>query len=149
MRFQHCLSLIAALVQFTAAANITILGPGDLHQDVADSFLFCLNATGIYYRLYIDTGITIVLPPNNRGIDTGEDDEFLLQCMKMACDTMSIAAEDMNEDNADHMNSVYASLVTYDWLVEQGARGLRAIGTRPALTLEDIAVRDGGKNEVC
>ncbi|GLB23676.1 hypothetical protein AtubIFM61612_004275 [Aspergillus tubingensis] len=65
----------------------------------------------------------------------------------MACDTMSIAAEGMNEDNADHMNSVYASLVTYDWLVEQGARGLRAIGTRPALTLEDIAGRDGGGNE--
>ncbi|PYH33715.1 putative MFS monocarboxylate transporter [Aspergillus neoniger CBS 115656] len=146
MRSYHWPSLIAALVQFTAAANITILGPGDLHQGVADSFLFCLNATGIYYRLYIDAGITIVLSPKNRGIDT-EDDEFLLQCMMMACDTMSIAAEDMNEDNENHINSVYAFLVTYDSLVEQGAQGLRAIGTRPALTLEDIAVRDGGENE--
>ncbi|GLA35027.1 hypothetical protein AnigIFM63309_009915 [Aspergillus niger] len=142
MRFQTWPFLIAELVQFTAAANITILGQGDLHQDTADSFLSCLNATGIHYRLYIDAGSTIVLPPGNRTLDTGGVDEFLLHCMMMACGTMDIAAEDTDEDNEEHMASVYASIVTYDWLVDQGARGLRAIGTRPAKTLEDIFVRD-------
>ncbi|RDH35064.1 MFS general substrate transporter [Aspergillus welwitschiae] len=142
MRFQTWPFLIAELVQFTAAANITILGQGDLHQDTADSFLSCLNATGVRYRLYIDAGSTVVLPPGNRTLDTGGVDEFLLHCMMMACGTMDIAAEDTDEDNEEHMASVYASIVTYDWLVDQGARGLRAIGTRPAKTLEDVFVRD-------
>ncbi|GLA55563.1 hypothetical protein AnigIFM63604_002352 [Aspergillus niger] len=148
MRFQTWPFLIAELVQFTAAANITVLGQGDLHQDTADSFLSCLNATGIHYRLYIDAGSTLVLPPGNRTLDTHGVDEFLLQCMMMACGTMDIAAEDTDEDNEEHMASVYASIVTYDWLVDRGARGLRAIGTRPAKILEDIFVRDEEETDV-
>ncbi|GKZ29157.1 hypothetical protein AbraIFM66950_003317 [Aspergillus brasiliensis] len=142
MHFQAWPFLLAGCVQLTAAVNITVLGQGGLNQDTAGSFLACLNATGINYRLYIDAGSTIVLPPGNRTIDTDGVDELLLECMMMACGTMDIAAEDTNEDNEQHMNSVYASLVTYDWLVEQGAQGLRAIGTRSVKDLEDIAVQD-------
>ncbi|OJJ67891.1 hypothetical protein ASPBRDRAFT_134313 [Aspergillus brasiliensis CBS 101740] len=142
MHFQPWLFLLVGWIQLTAAVNITVLGQGDLNQDTAGSFLSCINATGINYRLYVDAGSTILLPPGNRTIDTDGVDELLLECMMMACSTMDIAAEDMNEDDERHMDSVYASLATYDWLVEQGARGLRAIGTRSVKGLEDIAVQD-------
>ncbi|PYI07353.1 hypothetical protein BO78DRAFT_282926, partial [Aspergillus sclerotiicarbonarius CBS 121057] len=123
------------------ASNITILGPGDLHQEVADTFLACVNATGIDYRLYVDSGMTILLPPSNRTIDGDGVDAPLLECMMRTSDTMNVAAEDTTEFDEKQASSVRVALVTYDWLVEQEAQGLRAVGTKP-VSSEAIAARD-------
>ncbi|RHZ57687.1 uncharacterized protein CDV56_107091 [Aspergillus thermomutatus] len=133
---------IQAVEATDAVRNITVLGPTALHQHTADNFLTCLNATEISYRLYVDEGIATVLPPGNRTIDFSGVDERLLECMKMSTDKVSIAAEDTTEYNENHASSVHTVQVTYAWLVEQGAVGLHAVGTRLVSLEEGLTARE-------
>ncbi|GLA50018.1 hypothetical protein AnigIFM63604_006032 [Aspergillus niger] len=122
--------------------NVTMLGPTTLHQHVADGFLTCLNATEISYRLYVDDGTTTVIPLSNRTIDFTGIDERLLECMKMSADTMSVAAEDTVEYNENHAGSMGAFQATYAWLVQNGAVGLRPVGSRSVTMEEGLTSRE-------
>ncbi|KAJ5729771.1 uncharacterized protein N7483_004279 [Penicillium malachiteum] len=87
MQFKSWLAALLAVPMCAHAVavgqthNITVCGPTALDKDVADSFLFCLNATQVRYGLYIDEGVTVVYPVVNRTIDFDGADERLFDCM--------------------------------------------------------------------
>lgn len=120
-----CIQAAAVVDQ---AQNMTVRGRTDLSQDVANTFLSCLNATEVQYRLYVDEGITVVRPVVNRTIDFDGTDERLRGCMMLTTRNMSIAAEDATS-SGEGGNGIHASRATFPWLVSQGAQGLHAIGT--------------------
>ncbi|PWY91296.1 hypothetical protein BO94DRAFT_617809 [Aspergillus sclerotioniger CBS 115572] len=117
------------------ASNITILGPDDLHQSIAETFLICLNAINIPYRLYVDAGTTTILPLTNRTIDTTGTDAPLLDCMMSASNTMNLAAEDTTYSNENHAISIPATEATYAWLLKHSAQGLHPIGSKPSIPM--------------
>ncbi|KAJ5673274.1 hypothetical protein N7507_002401 [Penicillium longicatenatum] len=122
-----CAQAAAVLDQ---AHNITVRGPTDLNQDVANTFLSCLNATEVQYRLYVEESVTVVHPTVNRTIDFEGADERLRGCMSLTTQNMSIAAEDGTGSDTDGIDSIHASRATFPWLVSQGAQGLHVIGTK-------------------
>ncbi|PYI04547.1 hypothetical protein BO78DRAFT_290462, partial [Aspergillus sclerotiicarbonarius CBS 121057] len=125
------------------AGNITIMGRGDLHQDTADQFLGCPNATGMVYRLFVEEGNTMVLPPENQTTDLFGTDGPLLECMMQVSSAMAVLSMDADEPDERLASSVGVDLVTYTWLLDQGARGLCAIGTKAPGVLPEMAALDG------
>ncbi|KAJ5949886.1 hypothetical protein N7454_001470 [Penicillium verhagenii] len=46
-----------------------------------------------------------------------------------------------------YLNSIPATEATYAWLIEQGARGLEVIGTKPMTDESSLSARAGGEIE--
>lgn len=153
MQFQPWAALFTAmslwlhLVSATEAQNIRVLGRTELRQNVSDLFLDCLNITQTSYRLYVDEGMTIILPPENRTMDYEGADELLMECMMFFSDKMSLAAEDAIGFNSQHLNSIAATDASHAWFVARGAQGLHAVGTRPASVESRLLARD--KEDEC
>lgn len=117
----------------TLSRNITVFEESKLGPDAAHIFLSCLNASDVTYRLYVEDGAITVFPPDNRICDFDGIDEWLEQCMMIVSRMVVAAVQDSIEPSYGYLNSIPATEATYAWLLEEGARGLHATGTRPMI----------------
>ncbi|PYH41323.1 uncharacterized protein BP01DRAFT_349535 [Aspergillus saccharolyticus JOP 1030-1] len=122
----------AAAVHGAVAQNVTIYGAGELSETVTETFLDCLTSLEPAYRVYVDSGVTVVLPPgSNQTIVLDGADIGLYDCLTISevMTQMQVAVEDTVEADENQENSILASTVTYAWLLAQGAQGQTPIGT--------------------
>jgi hypothetical protein len=117
------LAAVIAWGQLAAATdsmhNMTLVEESNLRQDIADSFLACLNATNSTYRLYVNHGTTVVYTTKNRRIDFCGLDKGLLECLTTVSDTMDVATHMQRSHESDHkyILSIPATDVTFAWLM--------------------------------
>ncbi|KAJ5595145.1 uncharacterized protein N7459_001353 [Penicillium hispanicum] len=123
--------LVTASPQNTT--NPTVYGRDELNSDVSRTFLACLQSTGVEYKVYVDTtGVTVVIPATKREIDFDGVDEKLFACIVQVNHRMHVVTESTLYDQDEHTNAVAGNSVTHEWLSEQGANGMKEVGTRPA-----------------
>ncbi|OJJ95125.1 hypothetical protein ASPACDRAFT_1892016 [Aspergillus aculeatus ATCC 16872] len=148
MRTQLWTALLtgAAAVHGALAQNITVYGAGELPEGATETFLACLTSLETSYRVYVDSGMTVILPPgSNQTITLDGADSGLYDCLTISevMTGMQLAVEDtVDADASQEENSIAASAVTYAWLLAQGAQGQTPIGTRPAANANSTTVDD-------
>ena len=107
----------------SAGATI-IMGKSDLDQATIESFLRCLDGTGVDYRIYVTPGgEMVVITAQQRWLDTTGIDSQLAQCMMKHYDQLSIIAESTTYPDKRHDMAVPYRRATYEFLAEQGAKG--------------------------
>ena len=132
--------LLLLLVGFVTSSHAThssagvtiIMGKSDLDQAAIESFLRCLDGTGVDYRIYVAPGSEIVvIPAQQRWLDTTGIDFQLAQCMMKHYDQLSIMAESTVYPDKQHDTAVPHRQATYESLAGQGAKGQQPVGTKP------------------
>ncbi|KAJ9196740.1 hypothetical protein DTO164E3_1088 [Paecilomyces variotii] len=128
-----CIPLLVTASQ--TVGNVTVYQTSQLDSQVSQTFLDCVKRTGVEYNLYVDEGgTTVVVPAERREIDFHGQDQELFDCIIAVTDRMDVAAESTIEPDENHDSAISSNSTTHEWLEEQGASGLAAVGTRPAST---------------
>ncbi|RAH64637.1 uncharacterized protein BO66DRAFT_232731 [Aspergillus aculeatinus CBS 121060] len=148
MRTQLWTALLtgAAAVHGAMAQNITVYGAAELPAGATETFLTCLSSLETSYRVYVDSGMTVILPPgSNQTITLDGADSGLYDCLTISevMTGMQLAVEDTVEADANQEeNSIPTSAATYAWLLAQGAQGQTPIGTRPSASANSTTIHD-------
>jgi hypothetical protein len=112
--------------------EITVMGPSDLDQAAVESFLRCLNGTGVDYRLYVGTGgEMVVIPVQQRQIDSNGIDYQLMQCIMRHYDQLNIMTESTVYHVENHDAAISHRQATHELLARNGAVGQQPVGTEP------------------
>ncbi|RAH42631.1 uncharacterized protein BO95DRAFT_233985 [Aspergillus brunneoviolaceus CBS 621.78] len=148
MRTQLWTALLtgAAALHGAMAQNITVYGAAELPAGATETFLTCLSSLETSYRVYVDSGMTVILPPGSNQIITLDGaDSGLYDCLTVSevMTGMQLAVEDTVKTDANQEeNSIPASAATYAWLLAQGAQGQTPIGTRPSASANSTTIHD-------
>ncbi|PYH84672.1 hypothetical protein BO82DRAFT_399500 [Aspergillus uvarum CBS 121591] len=148
MRTQIWMALLtgACAVHGATAQNVTVYGPGELPEGTTETFLACLTSLETSYRVYVDAGVTVILPPgSNQTITLDGADSGLYDCLTISevMTGLQVAVEDTVEaDTNQEENSLSVRAVTYAWLLAKGAQGQTPIGTRLSASANSTTTND-------